>query len=150
MEPWRAPKYCRRAWCVFELHTALQAIGIHWHGHWHRFTVTETSGDCQNFHAFQVMLTCCVARRESWTSWCLLVRPFASFCNLSRDAFFALSQCVPGVMWRIKLHALHTISTYMSRHVPPCSVLNVKAQGFAQAVYDGDGLQDLPLRVGLA
>eukprot|EP00435_Cladocopium_sp_Y103_P061212 s755_g22.t2 len=25
MEPWRAPKYCRRAWCVFELHTALQA-----------------------------------------------------------------------------------------------------------------------------
>lgn len=25
MEPWRAPKYCRRAWCVFELHTALEA-----------------------------------------------------------------------------------------------------------------------------
>ncbi|CAE7657415.1 unnamed protein product [Symbiodinium pilosum] len=22
MEPWRAPKYCQRAWCVFELHTA--------------------------------------------------------------------------------------------------------------------------------
>ena len=22
MEPWRAPKYCQRAWCVFELHAA--------------------------------------------------------------------------------------------------------------------------------
>ncbi|CAE7650128.1 hypothetical protein AK812_SmicGene9561 [Symbiodinium microadriaticum] len=22
MEPWRAPRYCHRAWCVFELHTA--------------------------------------------------------------------------------------------------------------------------------
>ena len=49
------------------------------------------------------------------------------------------------------LNCMHYIlSTYMSRRVPPCYVLNVKAQGFAQAVYDGDGLQDLPLRVGLA
>lgn len=25
MDPWRGPKYCRRAWCVFEMHAALQA-----------------------------------------------------------------------------------------------------------------------------
>lgn len=24
MEPWRAPRYCQRAWCVFELHTAAE------------------------------------------------------------------------------------------------------------------------------